>query len=149
MSTKLFNQKSYKPQSLISLNKIKPEIWRIDDARIIKALVARGYDVKKIKKIKYLKHQVCISYWNEKGGVCSGFFSYRIFERWQLAVQKLVYDCRSLYEIHSLSKLIEYEFAHYPYSIEMQAAINDTIVACTSQIVELASYRRNYNLAAS
>ena len=149
MASNLRNRTISKPQGLISLNKIKPEIWRFDDARIIKALMDRGYDVKKIKKVKYLKHQICISYWDEKGGVCSGFFSYRIFERWQRSVQKLVYDCQSLYEMHSLTQLIEYEFAHYPYSQEMQAAINDTIVACTSQIVEFASYQRNYNLAAS
>jgi hypothetical protein len=149
MVSNLGNRTLNKPQGLISLNKIKPEIWRIDYPKIITALLARGYDVKKIKKVKYLKHQVCISYWDDKGGVCSGFFSYRIFERWQRAVQKLVYDCRSLYEIHSLNKLIEYEFAHYPYSVEMQAAINDTIVACTSNIVEFASYQRNYRLAAS
>jgi hypothetical protein len=149
MTSNLRNRTLNKPQGLITLNKIKPEIWRIDDARIIKALIARGYDVKKIKKVKYLKHQLCISYWEEKGGVCSGFFSYRIFERWQRAVQKLVNDCRSLYEIHSVNKLIEYEFAHYPYPIEMQAVINDTVVACTSNIIELASYQRNYNLAAS
>ena len=149
MSTKLFNRKSYKPQGLISLNKIKPEIWRFDDARIIKALIDRGYDVKKIKKLRYLKHQMCISYWDQKGGVCSGFFSYRIFERWQRAVQKLVYDCQSLYQIHSLTQLIEYEFAHYPYPQEMEAAINDTIVACISNITEYARDQRNYRLAAS
>jgi hypothetical protein len=149
MSTKLFNRKPYKPQSLISLNKIKPEIWRIDYPKIIKALIDRGYDIKKIKKVRYLKHQICISYWDEKGGVCSGFFSYRIFERWQYAVQQLVQDCQSLYQIHSLTQIIEYEFARYPYSTEMEAAINDTIVSWTFNITEFARYQRNYRLAAS
>jgi hypothetical protein len=149
MPTKRLNQKSYKPQSLISLNKIKPEIWRIDYPKIIIALIARGYDAKKIKLVKYLKHQICISYWDEKGGVCSGFFSYRIFERWQRAVQNLVHYCKSLYEIHSLTQLIEYEFARYPYPQEMQAAINDTIATCTSDIIEFARNQRNYRLAAS
>ncbi len=81
-----------KLQSLISNNKIKPEVWRLSESVIIETLKNQGFAVKKIKKIKYLKHQICISYWDEKGGVCSGFFSYRIFERWQCAVEKLVYQ---------------------------------------------------------
>ncbi|WP_211293183.1 hypothetical protein [Brunnivagina elsteri] len=136
-----------KLQSLISANKIKPEIWRISESVIIETLKNRGFDVKKIKKIKYLKHQVCISYWNQKGGVCSGFFSYRIFERWQSAVEKLVYNCNSLYEIHRLNKLIEYEFTHYPYPVEIEAAINETIEACTTQFIELVSYGNRHLVA--
>jgi hypothetical protein len=138
-----------KVQSLISANKIKPEVWRLSESVIIETLRNRGLDVKKIKKLKYLQHQVCISYWDEKGGVCSGFFSYRIFERWQCAVQRLVYNCGSLYEMHCLNKLIDYEFARYPYPVEIEAAIRETIEACTSQLTELASYRRNQHLVAS
>ncbi|WP_211293136.1 hypothetical protein [Brunnivagina elsteri] len=149
MTSKLFNQKRYKLQSLISLGKINPRVWRLSEEQILQALRAKGYDVQKIKKMKYLQHQVCISYWDTKGGVCSGFFSYRIFERWQSAVEKLVYACNSLYEMHSLSKLIEYEFTHYPYPGEIQAAISETIEACTCQLTELATYKRNSNLIAS
>lgn len=147
MSTKLYNQNHRRNQGLIAANKIKPEIWRLSPVDIIKAINATGCKAKKIKKINYLKHQICISYWDEKGGVCSGFFSYRILERWQNAVQNLVYNCGSLYEMHYLSQFIEYEFAHYPYPYEMQAAIAETIEACTSQIVE-ASYKRNIDLVA-
>jgi hypothetical protein len=78
----------------------------------------------------------------------SGFFSYRIFERWQCAVEKLVYGCNSLYEIHRLNKLIEYEFTHYPYPVEIEAAINETIEACATQLIELVSYG-NHHLVAS
>jgi hypothetical protein len=149
MTTKPLNQKRYKLQSLISLGKINPRVWRLSEEQTLKALRARGFDVKKIKKMKYLQHQVCISYWDDKGGVCSGFFSYRIFERWQSAVEKLVYACNSLYEMHHNNKLIEYEFANYPYPIEIQAAIYETIESCTCQLTQLASYKRNSHLIAS
>jgi hypothetical protein len=149
MTSKPLNQKRCKLQSLISSSKIKPQVWRLSEEQILKALRDRGYNVKKIKKIKYLPHQVCISYWDGKGGVCSGFFSYRIFERWQCAVEKLVYGCNSLYEMHSLNQLIGYEFARYPYPGEMQAAISQTIETCTSQLVDLAGYKRNFHLVAS
>ncbi len=149
MTSRPLNQKQCKLQSLISLNKIKPQVWRLSEEQILKALRDRGYDVQKIKKMKYLQHQVCISYWDDKGGVCSGFFSYRIFERWQSAVEKLVYACNSLYEMHHNNKLIEYEFANYPYPIEIQAAIYETIESCTCQLTQLASYKRNSHLIAS
>lgn len=114
-------------RSLIAANKIKPEIWRLSVVDVIKALKAQGYDVKKIKKINYLKHQVCISYWDNQGGVCSGFFSYRILPRWQFAVQKLIHDCKNITELQNLTPLIEYEFCHYPYPWAMQEAINQSM----------------------
>jgi hypothetical protein len=91
---RLRNRSKSISQSFISANKIKPEVWCLGEPVIIQTLKNQGFDIKKMKKIKYLRHQVCISYWNEKDGVCSGFFSYRIFERWQRAVQKLVYNWR-------------------------------------------------------
>ncbi len=78
-------------QSLIAANKIKPQLWHISDPEAKEALIVQGERVQKIKKIRRLKHQVCISYWNEQGGVCSSFFSYRIFARWQNEVKKLIY----------------------------------------------------------
>jgi len=148
MTSKLRKSNYCKSQSLISANKIKPETWHLHEISVLKTLRARGYDVQRIKKITYLKHQICISYWNKKGGVCSGFFSYRIFEYWQSAVQQLVQNCNSLYEMHYLNQLIEFELTHYPYPIEMQALINQTIEAYTSQLVELGSNKRNSHLVA-
>ncbi len=57
-------------------------------------------------------------------------------------------NCNSLYEIHRLNKLIEYEFTHYPYPVEIEAAINETIEACTTQFIELVGYG-NHHLVAS
>ncbi|BAZ13969.1 hypothetical protein NIES4071_58090 [Calothrix sp. NIES-4071] len=110
MTRNLHNRKFRESRSLISANKITPHVWHLREADIIEALNVQGYDAKKIKKISYLKHQVSISYWDKNGGVCSGFFSYRIFARWQYAVQKLVYNCGSIRELQRLSKLIEYEY---------------------------------------
>ncbi|WP_211293231.1 hypothetical protein [Brunnivagina elsteri] len=149
MVNRLRNRSKPIPQSFISANKIKPEVWRISEPVIIQTLKNQGFDIKKLKKIKYLRHQVCISYWNEKGGICSGFFSYRIFERWQHVVERLVYNCNSLYEIHRLNQAIAYEFTNYPYPVEIEAAINETIEGCTTQLTELASYKRNQYLVAS
>jgi hypothetical protein len=149
MASSLRNRKYRKAQGLIAANKIKPEIWRMHPFDIIRAINAAGCNAKKLKKVKYLRHQISISYWNDQGGVCSGFFSYRIFHRWQCAVQKLVHDCRTLYEVHNLSQLIEYEFAHYRYASEIQAAINQTIEGCTAQIIHFASYKRTGDLVAS
>ncbi len=56
-----------KGQSLIAANKIKPQLWHISSAEAKEALIAQGERVQKIKKIHCLKHQVCISYWNEQG----------------------------------------------------------------------------------
>jgi len=113
-----------KGQSLISANKIKPQFWHISDAEAKEALKAQGEPVAKIKKIHKLKHQVCISYWNESGGVCSGFFSYRIFARWQKEVENLIYTCSMVSELAKLNWIMGYEFAYYNYLPETEDALH-------------------------
>lgn len=139
MTRNLRNRNCRSRRSLISANKITPRLWRLREAEIIEALNAQGYDAKKIKKISYLKHQISISYWDNNGGVCSGFFSYRIFARWQYAVQKLVYNCGSTTELKRLSQLIKYEYNHYPYPLEIQEAIDKTIDTCTFELSAIES----------
>jgi hypothetical protein len=114
-------------QSLIAANKIKPEKWDISNSEAKGALQAQGCNVKEIKKIRCLKHQVCISYWDEKGNVCSGFFSYRIFTRWQIEVEKLIECCQSLKEWRRLNHLMQYEFAYYPYPKNIDNALHKTL----------------------
>lgn len=116
-----------KGQSLISANKIQPELWHISHAEAKEALKAIGHNVKHIKKISKLKHQVCISFWDEKGGVCSGFFSYRIFTRWQREVSQLIYCCQTLNDWQELNHIMKYEFAYYPYEREMEDALNEEL----------------------
>lgn len=113
-----------KGQSLIAANKIKPQLWQISEAEAKEALQAQGEPVAKIKKIHKLKHQVCISYWNESGGVCSGFFSYRIFARWQKEVENLIYTCPTRSELAKLNWIMTYEFAYYNYRWETEDALN-------------------------
>ncbi len=112
-----------KGQSLIAANKIKPQFWHISEAEAKEALVAQGEHVQKIKKIRCLKHQVCISYWNEQGGVCSSFFSYRIFARWQNEVEKVIYTCPTVKEWTKLQRIMRYEFAYYNYFREIEDAL--------------------------
>ncbi|MEH2232395.1 MAG: hypothetical protein V7K71_22670 [Nostoc sp.] len=114
------NQYRRKGKNLIAINKIKPEQWNISDAETKEALKVKGYDVKQIKKIHLLKHQVCISYWDAKGNICSSFFSYRIFARWQEEVEKLIYTCETLKEWAKLNYLMKYEFAYYHYPSEIE-----------------------------
>ncbi|BAY21772.1 hypothetical protein NIES2100_15290 [Calothrix sp. NIES-2100] len=116
---------SYRPkgQSLIAANKIKPEQWYISHAEAKEALTAKGYKVKQIKKIHCLKHQVCISFWDEKGNICSSFFSYRIFARWQKEVEKLIDTCPTLNDWKKLNHIMQYEFVHYHYFQEMEDAL--------------------------
>ena len=45
-------------QSLIAANKIKPEKWDISNTEAKEALQAQGCNVKEIKKIRCLTHQV-------------------------------------------------------------------------------------------
>ncbi|MBD2772495.1 hypothetical protein [Iningainema tapete] len=122
--TRKINKYRRKGQSLISANKIQPELWQISNAEAKEALLAIGLNVKDIKKIHKLKHQICISFWDEKGGVCSGFFSYRIFARWQREVYRLIYCCVTLKDWQELSHIMKYEFAYYPYFCEVEDAIN-------------------------
>lgn len=116
-----------KGQSLIAANKIKPEKWDISNSEAKEALQAQGYNVKEIKKIRCLTHQVCISYWDEKGNVCSGFFSYRIFTRWQIEVEKLIERCQTLKEWRHLNHIMQYEFAYYPYPKNIDNALHNAL----------------------
>jgi hypothetical protein len=70
---------------------------------------------------------VCISYWDEKGNVCSGFFSYRIFTRWQIEVEKLIERCQTLKEWRHLNHIMQYEFAYYPYPRDMDNALHNAL----------------------
>ncbi|MEA5515919.1 hypothetical protein [Nodularia sp. UHCC 0506] len=114
-------------RNLIASNKIKPDQWHISDTEVKEALKVKGYDVKQIKKIRCLKHQVCISYWDAKDNVCSSFFSYRIFARWQTDVEKLIYCCQTLKEWKKLNYVIQYEFAYYHYLSEMEDALSSAL----------------------
>ncbi|MEH1827268.1 MAG: hypothetical protein V7L22_18210 [Nostoc sp.] len=118
------NQYRRKGKNLIATNKIKPEQWNISDAETKKALKVKGYDVKQIKKIHLLKHQVCISYWDAKGNICSSFFSYRIFARWQKEIENLIYTCQTLKEWAKLNYLMKYEFAYYHYPSEIEDTLH-------------------------
>ncbi|MBN3949654.1 MAG: hypothetical protein HWQ38_25575 [Nostoc sp. NMS7] len=118
------NQYRRKGKNLIATNKIKPEQWHISEAEAKEALKLKGYDVKQIKKIHCLKHQVCISYWDAKGNVCSSFFSYRIFARWQEEAEKLIYTCQTLKGWAKINYLMKYEFAYYNYPSEMEDALH-------------------------
>ncbi|MEH2116644.1 hypothetical protein [Nostoc sp.] len=117
------NQYRRKGRNLIAINKIKPEQWHISDTEVKEALKAKGYDIKQIKKIHCLKHQVCISYWDAKGNICSSFFSYRIFARWQQEAEKLIYAYQTLKEWAKLNYVMKYEFAYYHYPSEMEDAL--------------------------
>lgn len=114
-------------KSLISANQISPENWYLTDKEIGQALQTLGLTVKKVKKIHYRKHQVCISWWDEKGNACSSFFSYRIFARWQTEVEQLINTCHTQKEFNRLSRYIQYELAYFPYPVEMVDAIATTL----------------------
>ncbi|MBD2353682.1 hypothetical protein H6G41_03420 [Tolypothrix sp. FACHB-123] len=116
-----------KGQSLIRANKIKPEQWFISHPEAKAALNAKGYKVKQIKKIHSLKHQVCISYWDEKGNICSSFFIYRIFQRWQQEVEKLIDTCQTLSDWKILNHILKHEFLYYQYFQEMVKAISTAL----------------------
>lgn len=112
-------------QSLIAARKLNPLQWhKIPKGEIARALKEHaGLSVKEVKKVHHLQHQVCISYINTQGNVCSSFFSYRIFESWQKASERLIYDCHSLKELYSLRRYIQYDLDYFPYPLEMSDAI--------------------------
>lgn len=114
-------------RNLIAANKIKPDQWNISDAEVKEALKVKGYDVKQVKKISCLKHQVCISYWDAKGNVCCSFFSYRIFARWQTDVEKLISCCPTFKEWKKLSHIMQYEFAYYHYLRQMEETLSTAL----------------------
>ncbi len=118
------NRYRRKGQNLITANKIKPENWDISDAEAKEALKVKNINVKEIKKIRKLKHQVCISFWDDQGNICSSFFSYRIFSRWQQEVEETIDTCPNIKEWARLNRIIQYEFAYYKYLTEMQDVLN-------------------------
>jgi hypothetical protein len=121
------NKYRRKGKNLISANKIKPQEWHIAEAEAKEALQGKGYDVKQIKKIHCLKYQVCISYWDNKGNICSSFFSYRIFTRWYEEVEKLIYNCENLKAWTRLNYIMGYEFVYYNYLSEIEYALYQSL----------------------
>ncbi|MDB9373691.1 hypothetical protein [Nodularia sphaerocarpa] len=114
-------------RSLIASKEIKPDEWKFSDAEIKEALKVKGCDVKQVKTIRYLKHQVCIAFWDAKGNVCSSFFSYRIFARWQTEVEKIIYYCPTLDKWQNLNSTMQYEFAYYDYISEMSDVLSTAL----------------------
>lgn len=102
-------------QNLISKKKLQPITWKISHEDVKAALKRKGIEVKAVRKMTYLKHQVCISYWDAKNNPCSSFFSYRIFEMWATEVAKLITYCPTLREWQELNRLMRYEFKYYDY----------------------------------
>lgn len=129
MFNKKFKKNRYRPKgkNLITSNKIKPDLWRISSTEAKETLKATGLDVKEIKKITLLKHKVCISYWNQEGGVCSGFFSYRIFPTWQKEVEKVIETSPNFKRLQLINHIMEREFKCYPYPVEMEDAIYNVL----------------------
>ncbi|HLO84302.1 MAG TPA: hypothetical protein VK203_04700 [Nostocaceae cyanobacterium] len=125
-------------KNLISTNKIKPEKWNISPAEAKEALQAKGYDVKEVKKISCLKHQVCISFWDNQGNICSSFFSYRIFARWQQDVEKLIYNCENVKAWKKINYILGYEFDYYQYPHEIEEALKTALEnrLCVLKITE-------------
>lgn len=134
-----------KGQSLVSANKIIPGNWHLTNEEIRDALETLGLTVKKVKKIHYLKHQVCISWWDEKGNVCSSFFSYRIFARWQAEVERLINACHTLKEFYRMIGYIQYDLENFPYPLEMSDAIATTL---ENRECQLRAATREVTLAA-
>jgi hypothetical protein len=129
MSRQPRKTKQYRRQgkNLISTNKIKPKTWQISNTEAKEALKAKGYDVKEVKKIHCLKHQVSISFWDTKGNICSSFFSYRIFARWQSEVEKLINNCENLKAWTKLNYILNYEFRYYSYLSNIENAIHQAL----------------------
>ena len=112
-------------KSLIAAGFLNPQRWHnLSKGEIARALREhQGLSVKEVKKVHHLKHQVCISYITTKGITCSSFFSYRIFESWQKAVESLIYNCHSLKELYTLTRHIQYDIDYFPYLVEISDAL--------------------------
>ena len=123
-------------KSLIAAGFLNPQRWHnLSKGEIARALKEHlGLSVKEVKKVRHLKHQVCISYINTQGKVCSSFFSYRIFESWLKAVERLIYACHSLKELYSLSRYIQYDLDYFPYPVEISDAIALNLENRSSQL---------------
>ena len=121
------SQRRLKSQSLIATGKINPIEWYISKSEAAIALKDFGIPVKEVKKVRCLKHQVCVSYWDINGKVCCSFFSYRIFERWQKAVERLIQNCQVFGEWERLRDIIHYDMLKFTYPVEMADRIWDTL----------------------
>ncbi|MGF1677017.1 MAG: hypothetical protein ACFCUV_25530 [Rivularia sp. (in: cyanobacteria)] len=121
------NLRRCRGKNLITSNKIEPEFWSVSSKEVKVVLKAAGCSVKAIKKIRLLKYQACISYWNHEGGVCSGFFSYRLFPTWQKEVERLIEDCSDFKDWQLLNHLIKREFIYFYYQTEMEDALHDAL----------------------
>ncbi len=124
----------YRVRSLIATRRIKPEILYISEVEAKAALKAKGHEVRQIKKIRLLKHQVCISYWNEQGGVCSGFFSYRIFNCWHRAVEELICGCLTIKAWQTFSWIMRSELNYYPYPVDISITLNHKLKRRLSEL---------------
>ncbi|MBD2183587.1 hypothetical protein [Aerosakkonema funiforme] len=118
---------SRKSQSLIAAGKIKPIEWNISKEEAAQALSNFGVPVREVKKVTCLKHQVCVSYWDMDGKVCCSFFSYRIFARWQKAVEQLIQNCHTFGEWDRLGDVIQYDLLRFRYPVEMANKIWDML----------------------
>ena len=129
MSGKKIKKNRYRPKgkNLITSYKIKPENWNISPTEAKTALRATGLDVKEIKKITLLKYKICISYWDEKGGVCSGFFSYRLFPTWQKEVDRLIENCPNFKRWQLLNHIMQREFKYYAYPVDIENTLHNTL----------------------
>ncbi|MBV8886528.1 MAG: hypothetical protein JO235_21380 [Chroococcidiopsidaceae cyanobacterium CP_BM_RX_35] len=122
-------QYRFKGQSLTAAGKLHPERWK----SIPKGEVARvlrenqGLSVKQVKKVHHLQHQICISYIDIDGNVCSSFFSYRLFESWQKAVESLIYTCSNLKELYNLRRIIQYDLYYFPYPSNIAGRISTVL----------------------
>ncbi|MCL1474324.1 hypothetical protein [Argonema antarcticum] len=140
MKTRKTRKPRPKGQSLTAASKIHPETWNISKEEAAKALKAFGIPVKEIKKVTCLKHQVCISYQNQAGFGCCSFFSYRIFARWQQAVEKLIADSHTISEWESLGDIIEYDLVKFPYPRQIANALWDALKHRWHQLIGVAKY---------
>lgn len=120
-------QYNLKGRSLIVVGKINPLKWLISKREAQKALKEFGVPIQEVKKIRCLRHQICISYWNINGKICCSFFSYRIFERWLNAVENLIDSCKSLGDWEDLGDRIEYELSKFFYPLTMANQIWQTL----------------------
>lgn len=143
--TRKIRQYRRKAQNLVSGNKINPNNWHLTHKDIFQALKPLGINIKTVKRIHCLKHQVCISWCDEKGNVCSSFFSYRIFARWQAEVEKLICACHTLKEFYRTIEYIKYDLEHYPYPLEMSDQI---AIALENRECQLRAAAREAALAA-
>ncbi len=95
-----------------------------------------GVPRKRVRKVVCLAHQVCISWRDKEGKVCSSFFSYRIFPSWQRAVIARIGRCQDLLAVNELRGLIAAEYRQFKYSAEAKAAINEALSNREGQLSE-------------